>query len=190
MLINPNNWKDELLYSLALLMLMMLITILSGCKTIENVVVDKTTTNKQDSVRIEIRHQIDTITQEVVVYVRDTASNERSEATEIVFVDGGGTYNATTGEATNVVGVKTSATEKQLRVSIANLEQTNAEMHRLLEQKTDSIAQLKQKADVSTTHKETANHWYWWLIVGILIGIVAVIVLKRVPIVGVFLQWI
>lgn len=76
--------------------------LLTGCKTVH----DTTAVTIRDSV---IVHYVTDTVHEVIhdtAGIQVTQSVKTNEGTEIEFSDGGGTYNAKTGEATNVSSVK------------------------------------------------------------------------------------
>ena len=187
---NRNNLWDDILFGIAISISALLLVAFSGCKTIESNKTDLSTTNKNDSVRTEIKHITDTIYQTIYVQVKDSTESEKNTTTEIVFGNGGGTWNATTGEATNVSSIKTNETEKNLRLQVSNLESELTDLHKELSEKNDSISKLNQKNNVVEKYKEKPrNNWWIWLVIGFGIGIALVIVLKKLPVTSVFMKW-
>lgn len=183
----PFSWFDVIVFILAAIAVSYIMT---SCKTIETTSTDKSKIDRKDSVTKIVETKTDTIYQTIVVEKKDSSTNEKSGQVEIVFADGGGTWNATTGEATNVQSVKTSETEKNLRIKVEDMEVKITELHKELKAKSDSITQLKQQNNVQTTHKEKPkSNWYWWLIIGFGLGVGAIIALKKVPITSVFMKW-
>lgn len=183
----PFNWWDLALFVIAAIAISYMMT---SCKTIETTHSDLSTTDRKDSVVKIVETKTDTIYQTIVVEKKDSSTNEKSGQVEIVFVQGGGTWNANTGEATNVQSVKTSKAEKNFQIKIEDMEVKITEMHKELKAKSDSIAQLKQQNNVQTTHKEKPkSSWYWWLLVGFGVGIGVIIALKKLPITSVFMKW-
>ena len=184
-----NELKIYLYKSLVVLIAVLIVFALSSCKTVERSTTDKSVIDRTDNVRTEIRHTTDTIIKTVYVQVKDSTASERESNTEIEFAGGGGTWNAQTGEATNVQSVRTSAVDKQLRMTVSNLERELQDLHRELQEKNDSIVQLKQQNDVHETHKETRSVWYWWLLVGFVLGFGGLIALKKIPATSWLLFW-
>lgn len=183
----PFSWWDVAAFLLAAIAISYMMT---SCKTIETTSTDKSKIDRKDSVTKDVETKTDTIYQTIVVEKKDSSTNEKSGQVEIVFVAGGGTWNAQTGEATNVQSVKTSETEKNLRIKVEDMEVKITELHKELKAKSDSIAQLKQQNNVQTTHKEKPkSSWYWWLVVGFGLGIGAIIAVKKIPITSVFMKW-
>lgn len=187
---NNNNLWDDILFGIAISVCGLLLVAFSGCKTIETSKTDLSTTDRKDSVRTEIKHVTDTIYQTTYVQVKDSSSNEKQSSTEIVFGNGGGTWNATTGEATNVQSVKTNETEKNLRLQVSTLESQLTDLHKELQSKNDSITQLKQQNNVVEKHKEKPkNNWYLWLVIGFGLGVGVVIALKKIPATSWLMKW-
>ena len=187
---NRNNWEDECLFALALALCGFLLVLFSGCKTVRTERTDLSSIDKRDSVRKEITHVTDTVYKTVYVTQKDSTANEKENTTEITFGNGGGTWNAQTGEATNVQRVKTSETEKNLRLQLSNLESVLSNVRKELSEKADSISALKQQNNVSEKHEEKArSSWYWWLIVGFTLGVGVVVVLKKLPATSWFMRW-
>lgn len=187
---NRNNLWDDILFGIAISISALLLVAFSGCKTIETSKTDLSTTNRKDSVRTEIRYVTDTIYQTTYVQVKDSSENEKQSSTEIVFGDGGGTWNSQTGEATNVSSVKTNESEKNLRLQVSSLESQLTDLHKELQSKNDSITKLKQKNNVVEKYKEKPkNNWYWWLVIGLGLGVGVVILLKKIPATSWLMKW-
>lgn len=183
----PFSWFDVIVFILAAIAVSYIMT---SCKTIETTSTDKSKIDRKDSVVRVVETKTDTIYQTIVVEKKDSSTNEKSGQVEIVFADGGGTWNAQTGEATNVSSVKTSEAEKNLRIANENMEIKITELHKLIKQKSDSIAQLKQQNNVQTTHKEKPkSNWYWWLVIGFGLGVGVVIALKKIPATSWLMTW-
>lgn len=87
-----------------------------GCKSVQT----QTQISYRDSI---IYHTvIDTVFVTITdtVHVEASRENESESNTEIQFGEGGGTWNALTGEATNVANVKQSTKEKELQQMVLN----------------------------------------------------------------------
>lgn len=162
-----------------------------SCKTINTTLTDKSYINKKDSITKETILKTDTIIKTIYVQVKDSSSNEKQSSTEIVFGDGGGTWNSQTGEATNVSSVKTNESEKNLRLQLSSLEKELFEIHNILQSKNDSISELKQQNNIKQSHTENPkSNWYWWLLVGFGLGVGFVIILKKIPTTKWLVSWI
>ena len=187
---NNNGLRDEVMFILSVAFIALLLVLFSGCKTIKTERTDLSSIDKRDSVRTEIKHVTDTVYKTVYVTQKDSTANEKESSTEIVFCNGGGTWNAQTGEATNVQSVKTSETERNLRLQLSTLESVLSNVRKELSEKADSISALKQQNNVSEKHEEKPRtNWYWWFVIGLSIGIALVIVLKKLPVTSVFMKW-
>lgn len=183
----PFSWFDVIVFILAAIAVSYIMT---SCKTIETTSTDKSKIDRKDSVTKIVETKTDTIYKTIVVEKKDSSTNEKQSSTEIVFGSGGGTWNATTGEATNVSSVKTNETEKNLRLQVSNLESEITDLHKELQEKSDSITQLKQQNNVQTTHKEKPkSNWYWWLIIGFGLGVGVIIALKKIPATSWLMKW-
>ena len=183
----PFNWWDVAVFILAAIAISYIMT---SCKTIETTLNDTSKTDKTDSLKKEIVVKTDTIYQTIVVEKKDSSTNEKKSSTEIVFGNGGGTWNAQTGEATNVQSVKTSETEKNLRLQVSNLESQLTDLHKELQMKNDSISKLNQQNNIVEKYKEKPkNNWYWWLVIGFGLGLGVVIALKKIPATSWLMAW-
>lgn len=187
---NRNNLWDDILFGIAISVCALLLVAFSGCKTIETSKTDLSTTDRQDSVRTEIKHVTDTIYQTIYVTQKDSSANEKESTTEITFGNGGGTWNAQTGEATNVHSVKTNESEKNLRLQVSNLESQLTDLHKELQSKNDSISKLNQQNNIVEKYKEKPkNNWYLWLVIGFGLGVGVVILLKKLPTTSWLMKW-
>lgn len=185
-----NEFLEELLIGFILSLCVLLLIISSGCKSIETSLTDNSHINRKDSTTKETIVITDTIYQTIYVQVKDSSSNEKQSSTEIVFGNGGGTWNAATGEATNVSSVKTNESEKNLRLQVSSLEEELFELHNMLQSKTDSINELKQQNNIQHSHTEKPkSNWYWWLLVGFGLGVGVVIALKKIPATSWLMTW-
>ena len=183
----PFNWWDIAVFILAAIAISYIMT---SCKTIEMTSTDKSKIDRKDSVTKVVETKTDTIYQTIVVEKKDSSTNEKSGQVEIVFVAGGGTWNANTGEATNVQSVKTSEKEKSFQIKIEDMEVKITELHKELKAKSDSITQLKQQNNIKHTHTEKPkSNWWWWLVIGFVLGVGAIIAIKKIPITSVFMKW-
>lgn len=190
MIYKKNGFRDEIMFLLSIAFIAFLLMLFSGCKTIKTERTDLSTIVKNDSVRTEIKYVTDTVYQTIYVTQKDSTKSEKESNTEIVFANGGGTWNAQTGEATNVQSVKTSDTERNLRLQVSSLESQLTDLHKELQSNSDSIAKLNQKNNVSEKHEEKArSSWYWWLIVGFTLGVGVVVALNKAPFTSWLMKW-
>lgn len=200
-------------------LLVVLTLLLCGCKTTKTTIVDKSEINDSTSVRTELRQDSSIINQtteetadktEVNKEIIDskTENTEKEITTEdtiIKFGDGGGTYNTLTGESTNVSSVNISKETDKLKKENQSLRQENKEVkeeNSSLHQKntalisentvlTDSIAKLNRQMDIESEVEETYQmDWYWWLAIGALLMLIAIVVLRKIPQTRWLLFWI
>ncbi len=87
-----------------------------SCKSIQT----QTQISYRDSIIYHIVTDTVFVTITDTVHVEVSRENESESNTEIQFGEGGGTWNALTGEATNVTNVKQSTKEKELQQMILN----------------------------------------------------------------------
>lgn len=103
-----------------------------------------------------------------------------STRVHIVFVNGGGSYNAQTGEAQGVAGVEVVGSSQQ---TATESEQTaiteNSESEQMTTQR-DSTGVLNQHNDI-VREKTIGSNWLVWLLVGMGGMLVAIVVLRRLP---------
>ena len=151
--------------------LMLLVSVLLfSCKSIKTTTNDESSYKSKDSIRTVVVERVDSFIMHDTLIVRDTAYVEQEKNTSIQFGAGGGTYNAITGEATNILSLNLNETLTQLQITnriqastIIDLTKENA----ILQNKVSSI---DEKKDIQTSVKETPNSWQTWLIVGLILG--------------------
>ena len=89
--------------------------LLGSCRSLKT----ETVINYRDSIITHTRFDTIRITITDTIHVEASSENESESETEIQFGEGGGTYNALTGEATNVNNVKQNSKEKELQRMMA-----------------------------------------------------------------------
>ena len=104
--------KVFLIWALACLMCVMFFS----CKSVQT----ETVINYKDSTIVHTITDTTHITVTDTIHVEASKENESESETEIQFGEGGGTWNALTGEATNVINVKQSTREKELQQMVMN----------------------------------------------------------------------
>lgn len=158
-----------------------LLCLLVSCKSTKQLT-DKSTVSET----VQTTERVTTTnTQEELVADRTVSTQENSlsvDNTIITFNADGGTYNATTGESTNVISVKKDSKnqtfKKELEQAAMQLRTDSATIQQL----NDSIRVLNQQNNIAATQSvEAKNNWYWWLVIGIIIGVAAIIFLKKFP---------
>lgn len=155
-------------------------SLLSMCSCVTSRVATDTDvqTRWHDSTRVQVVAVYDTTHVVDTTRIVITEQSTSSETADVVFGSGGGTYNTRTGEATNVVGVRTSA-------EVSELKQTNALLtHELTQARaaTDSLAQRLTDYENHTTIDEdvvrTRSAWDTFCsvftIAALLVGLLAV----------------
>lgn len=165
-------------FSIFILLLCIFFTIcvlLGSCKSI------KTDVQYQYRDSVLTHHVIDTthLTITDTIHVEASKENESESETEIVFGDGGGTWNATTGEATNVASVKQSSKEKELQ----KLNATYKHIADSASAKCDSLFAANRDLQEQINHQENTKEitprsgWdkftTWWTIGSWLLALLA-----------------
>lgn len=82
---------------------------LSACSSVKNTV----QTDYRDSIRTEYRHDTCYIIVHDTLYLESKQQSEKTDDTGIEFVEQGGTYNTSTGEATGVKTIRNTKKEKE-----------------------------------------------------------------------------
>lgn len=131
---------------------------LAGCRAQKTDIVTDNQSNIQSEQQDSTKTETDITTEQTTE--KDSTSNtteketEKEEKTRITFEDGGGTYNANTGEATGVKSVETSTRERELERTNEILTKENTELKAKLQWYTDSISKINIDS-TSITHNET-----------------------------------
>lgn len=171
----PHGCRDLFFgYLLGLLLAAIIFLCLGGCKTVqvsEKVNLrDSTVIHYKDSTIFNIRDSVHLIEQHVTL--------QDSSHIIIQFGEGGGTYNAQTGEATNVAGIQHTSTHHEQRDSIAHYRNLAAEY----EHRADSLSiacQLWQsdyeraEKNSRTSYDRFCSTWFWITAILLLIKVAA-----------------
>ena len=142
--------------------------IFGSCKSMQSV--EKV--NYRDSVITQIVYDTTHITITDTIKVTASSESKKESDTEIVFGEGGGTYNAQTGEATNVAGVKVSSKEEELRQLVIDQRTTIDQQSATIDEQNTRISELEseleQKQNTSDI-KPKRNGWdrfcTWWVVI-------------------------
>ena len=152
-----------------------------GCKTVqvsEKVNVrDSVAIHYKDSIRWNIRDSVNIIEHHVTI--------KDSTGLTIQFGQGGGTYNAKTGEATNVAGVHQTDTHHEQRDSTAHYRNLAADYAHTA----DSIANRYNtlQTEYAKVSKQTRTgydrfcSWWFWITAILLLLKLAAWVMERIP---------
>ena len=165
-----------------LLNILLICLCLVSCKTVK--VVEKI--NYRDSVVVQYHHDTTHITIADTTHIEQHVVVTDSSALVINFGNGGGTYNAHTGMATNVASVQQIETHKEQRDSIADLKQ----QLELAQATNDSL-----NAKVSAYEKEYSKDeqvkrsgyarftsWWFWVTLILILIKVAAWVMEKIPV--------
>ena len=176
------------------ILLILVSILLFSCKSIKTTTNDQSSYNSKDSIRTVIIERVDSFIERDTLIIRDTTYLEQEKNTSIQFGAGGGTYNAITGEATNVTSLSLNETLLQLQITnkmqastIVDLTKENASLK-------NKVSSVEDKKDVQTSVKETPNSWHTWLIVGLILGAILmfalIYTLKKLPLTQWLVAWI
>ena len=166
---------------LAVVLTVILCLLFPACKTVqvsEKVNVrDSVAIRYQDSTRWNIRDSVQIVEHHVTI--------KDSTGLTIQFGEGGGTYNAKTGEATNVAGVHQTDTHHEQRDSTAHYRNLAADYaHR-----SDSIAnryntlqtEFEKVSKQTRTGYDRFCSWWFWITVCILLALGAFWICDKIP---------
>ncbi len=166
---------------------------ITSCRTID--IVDKSKIEYERKDSISYIHTRDTIYIEktITIFQKDSSTSEKADDTQINFQPSGGTYNAITGEATNVLSISVSKREKELTTLLKNYQSKEIEFSATEKELRDEISALKTATTTElSTKKEANNSWKVWLILCLISfasGIAVIIVLKKLPYTKPFFFW-
>lgn len=162
-----------------------------GCKTTKTNIVDKSEIRDSTSVKTELWQDSTITNKEEQTTEIKTDKEVTKDNTTITFGQGGGTYNTTTGEATNVVGVTSNKESERLRNELNETQSKLQETQTKLQSVLDSIANIDRSMDIESEVEETYQmDWYWWLAIGALLMLIAIVVLRKYPATRWLLGWI
>lgn len=168
-----------------------LIMLFCGCKTTKTTIVDKSEINENTNVVENVKRDSTSTNQ---TKEETTTTNEKEttkDKTELTFGEGGGTYNANTGEFTNVVGAKIDSEKEKLKAENKTLNEKYNQTKNEFEAYKDSVNQANNKLDIESEVEETYQmDWYWFMIIGALLMLIAIVVLRKIPATSWLLFWI
>ena len=141
--------------------------------------------NVRDSVAIRYQDSIRWHYRDSVVTIYNRVTIKDSTGLTIQFGDGGGTYNAKTGEATNVAGVHQTDTHHEQRDSTAHYRNLAAEY----KHSSDSIANrynaLQTEYEKVSKNERTGYDrfcsWWFWITALLLLIKIAAWVMEKIP---------
>ena len=154
----------------------------SGCKTVGTVsekvnIRDSVVYNYRDSVAI---HWIDSIR-----YVGQHTVKDDSTNLVISFGNGGGTYNAKTGEATNVTAVQQTDTHHEQRDSTAfwrsQYRDELAKTDSLTQQVSDYQYRLDEERKRARSGYDRFCSWFFWIVVVLLLAVGGFWICDKIP---------
>jgi len=180
---------DGMFIPISITILLIAIALLTfSCNTTKRMT-DNSKTSTLDSVRTEHIYIRDTSFIQQTRIIRDSIFVESAGNTKLVFSEKGGTYNVKTGEASGVVNVSSSSSERKLqeRLDLSNKNEMN--LITMLKASRDSVAMFKESKDIKDYKKTVMAGWYIYLIVGFLCGIAFIIFLKKFPYTAPFFFW-
>lgn len=186
MKMNFNFNKEAVLYCLVqgigALLILWLCLHLVGCKTVGTVseqvnIRDSVAIQWRDSVRWHVRDSLHLVTK----YVEQSDSN----SLVIQFGQGGGTYNAKTGQATNVAGVQQTDTRHQRADSTAywqhRAEQMTAVADSLAQRMADYQSDRTEERKPSRSGYDRFCSWWFWVTALLLLIKVAAWIMEKIP---------
>lgn len=161
------------------LFILLTILIFASCKTTKLELEDKSEVNKQtqgSNVEKVEKSQND-ICEDVLSFEEGTTTTIANH--EVTFGEGGGTFNANTGEATNVANVKTTTSTNENKKTETQTTKTDKSITDYTAQFNDSTTNLHQKNDIEKVEKsEVKSGGVYWLLGGIIIAVVAIIAIR------------
>lgn len=177
--------RDAIIYTLVqiagFIALFWLCISVAGCKTVqvsEKVNVrDSVAIRWQDSIRWNVRDSVNIIEHHVTI--------KDSTGLTIQFGQGGGTYNAKTGEATNVAGVHQTDTHHEQRDSTAHYRNLAAEYQHTADSIADRYSTLQ--TEYAKVSKQTRTgydrfcSWWFWITAILLLLKLACWVMEKIP---------
>lgn len=168
-----------------------ILMLFAGCKTTKTTINDKSEINENTNVVEDVKRDSTSTNQ---TKEETTTTNEKEttkDKTELTFGEGGGTYNSNTGEFTNVVGAKIDSEKEKLKAENKTLNEQYNQTKNEFEAYKDSVNQANNKLDIESEVEETYQmDWYWFMIIGALLMLIAIVVLRKYPATRWLLAWI
>jgi len=180
---------EGLFIPISITLLLIVIALLTlSCNTTRRMT-DNSRKATLDSVRTEYLYIRDTSFIENTRIVRDSIFFESTGNTQVIFSEKGGTYNVKTGEASGVINVSSSSSERKLQKSLDTANKNEMNLTTMLKASRDSVKMFKETKDIKEYKKTVMAGWYIYLIVGFLVGIAFIIFLKKFPYTAPFFFW-
>lgn len=172
-------------------LLVVLTILLCGCKSTKTSIVDKSEINENTNVVEDVKSDSTSTSQTKEETTTTKEKETTKDKTELTFGEGGGTYNANTGEFTNVVGAKIDSEKEKLKAENKTLNEQYNQTKNEFEAYKDSVNQANKKLDIESKVEETYQmDWYWFMIIGALLMLIAIVVLRKIPQTRLLLAWI
>lgn len=159
--------------------LLLVCMLLMGCNTTKKVT-NNSTVNSSSSKDSTVEQTADSTTMASTHTASSLSMEEGSNTTVAEFAEGGGSYNASTGEYSGIKKIYIHTTDKKMQ------EQLDETTRQLSEYKNRYASLYKlfedeQRRNRLYSQEETSTTWYWWLISGVAIGVALIIFLKKCP---------
>jgi outer membrane murein-binding lipoprotein Lpp len=172
-------------------LLVVLTLLLCGCKTTKTTINDKSEINENTNVVEDVKSDSTSTSQTKEETTTKKEKETTKDKTELTFGEGGGTYNANTGEFTNVVGAKIDSEKEKLKAENKTLNEQYNQTKNEFEAYKDSVNQANKKLDIESKVEETYQmDWYWFMIIGALLMLIAIVVFRKIPQTSWLLFWI
>ena len=185
-IVNPNGEPNGSRYTfigflIGLILAATLCLCFSGCKTVQ--VSEKV--NVRDSVTIRYKDSTIFNVRDSVRLIEHHVTLQDSSHLVIVFGQGGGTYNAQTGEATNVSGVQQTDTHHEQRDSTAYYRNLDADYRHMADSLTAQLTSLQTEYDRAEKKMRTGYDrfcsWWFWITAILLLFKLAAWVMEKIP---------
>ena len=163
-----------------------LLVMCASCKTTKTSQTDYQYTGTEYT---HTEHQRDTVTvvERVVVHDTVTIETERESETGIQFIEQGGTFNLTTGEATGVVKVTSTEREKALESKVLSLKSDLERAEGRIKALTDSTATVD--TELHTKESKSTKPLWWLYLVAFAAGAAVIVALKKIPYTKPLMRW-
>ena len=173
------------------LFLIAFVALLVGCKTTKMDLIDKSEINEQSDVKTEEKRDSTATNSTATETTEKTESEVTKGNIHITFGEGGGTFNANTGDANNVKDVDIDFENYVTREEYNAFESKYNQVVDEFATYKDSTLKANNKMNIESEIEETYQvNWFWWLIIGVLLGFIAVIAIRRIPVLQILLSWI
>lgn len=177
----PNGCRDTFIGYAIGLTIAFVLCVCCSCKTVQTSekvnVRDSVAIRWQDSTRWQVRDSLHIIEHHVTI--------KDSTGLTIQFGQGGGTYNAKTGEATNVSGVHQTDTHHEQRDSTAHYRNLAADYRHTADSLTNQLTTLQSEYDRAEKKARTGYDrfcsWWFWITAILLLLKLAAWVMEKFP---------